>query len=195
MKKILAIALAVVFMFALAIPAFAVDYTREEEAAWDSELATGNVTPSTDIIYNVGGSYIVTVPAGFTVDSDSVSNQFVSASNVLIPKGKVLTVSLDSTNNYKLKYVADASADEIAYTVTKKQTGVDDTAVAAADGSIVLTVNAGGVATAADGASAGTTELVFDFADRVNARYQGQYKDTITFTVAIATYTPPQQNG
>ncbi len=177
MKKIIALALALVFAFALAVPAFAEDPQVSDTQDYDTELEGGS--QDIDVVYNVGGSYIVTVPAGFTVTADEVTEE-VSATEVLIMAGQVLTVALDSTNGFKLNYVENASADYIDYTVSVDGSEIDDE-------DVVLTVNEGGVADAEDGASSGSVELVFDFSDKENARYQGQYKDTITFTVAVTT--------
>ena len=59
MKKFIALAIAVVMLAALAVPAFATDY----------ESTAGDATGSTVVTYGVGSSYILVVPATVAVGS------------------------------------------------------------------------------------------------------------------------------
>ncbi len=61
MKKFLSIALAVVMMFAICIPAFATDITKNTDQTAQAEVVT--VFDETK-----DWSYTVTIPAGVTVD-------------------------------------------------------------------------------------------------------------------------------
>ena len=79
MKKILSLVLALVFMFALAIPAFA------ETETLNSSNASHDVTAT----YNVGQGYTVTIPSAIAFDANKTASETVTVSNVFINADKI----------------------------------------------------------------------------------------------------------
>lgn len=167
MKKILSLALALVFMFALAIPAFAAD-----PATLNSASSSKDVTAT----YNVGEGYTVTIPSGITFSAEKTANETVTVSNVYINANKKVVVTLKAAGEdtaFELKYDNDA----LTYTVKTNLGNGDATTAIAATGGTVVEVNAGTVTGA-------TAALAFQITE--DAIYQGEYTDTLTFSVTVA---------
>ena len=91
MKKLLILVLAVVMLCSVSVTAFAADL--------DEDNKVGTVTVS----YGVAEGYVVTIPTDVIVSTAGVEAS-LSASSVLIPDGKTLTVSVTSANNFTLAY-------------------------------------------------------------------------------------------
>ena len=122
--------------------------------------------PSTSVTYSVDPTYTVTIPATVRLGETAT----VSAENVVLEKGKQVTVKLTATdgenNAFTLKTQEGAV---IAYTVAdeSKTYAVSDT---------VLSVDP-------VTADRGTKELRFSAAEA--AKYAGSYTGTVTFTVSV----------
>lgn len=158
MKKIIALAIAIVMMAALAVPAFAAP------TVLTNNPGTGNMT----VTYAVTGEYTVTIPDAAVVDSDDVTVSV--AAGALLASGTQIkvTVSPSTGNAWTLVNSADEE-DTLAYTIKNGENAI-------AVGGTVLTHAAGKTA---------ATEVALSF-DLVNAATKaGTYSQTITFTVAV----------
>lgn len=156
MKKLLTLVLAVMMLCSVSVTAFAAD------------LDEGNNVGTMTVSYGVAEGYVVTIPADVTVSTAGVETT-LSASSVLLPDGKTLTVSVASTNNFNLKY----AGSQIPYTVSVgeiKQTSATFTALSITSGttsdSVKLTFK--------------TTD-----ADIAKATKSGNHTDTLTFTCGV----------
>lgn len=160
MKKIISLALAVMMIATMSVTAFAATI----------ENGTGTV----EVTYGVSESYTVTIPADITLTANQESDMEISASDVVIPYGNELTVSISSTNYTDSKwYLVEAAntANKLEYSVKNGENAV-------ASGDTILTVAAG---TAENQTVNLTTKLVG------TATHSGTYKDTLTFSVSVAS--------
>lgn len=164
MKKIITLALAAVMVLSASATAFAADTVIDPE----SEPKNGN----TEITYNVAPTYTVTIPDTVNLDTatSTANNMNITASNVVIPKGKQLVVKLTGTSGTdNALTVKTAEGAEITYTITKDATNV-------AVGDTVLAVNP-------ETANNGSSTLKFIAPDSVT--FAGVYSGTVTFTVSV----------
>lgn len=160
MKKIISLALAVMMIATMSVTAFAATI----------ENGTGTV----EVTYGVSESYTVIIPADITLTANQESDMEISASDVVIPYGNELTVSISSTNYTDSKwYLVEAAntANKLEYSVKNGENAV-------ASGDTILTVAAG---TAENQTVNLTTKLVG------TATHSGTYKDTLTFSVSVAS--------
>ena len=153
MKKLFALILASALMATLSVTAFAADY----DTAGDKGM---NVT------YSVAPAYTVTIPETVTIGADG-TEKTVSAEDVVVEKGKYVSVSLAADNDFT---VATAEGAELTYTVTANDDNV-------AAGGEILAVNP------TDGKT-GTATVTFDI-DETKIQYAGTYTGTATFTIAV----------
>ena len=163
MKKIIALALVLVFTIALAVPAFAADITGV-----DSNDALSNGTNNeAKVTYDVAGSYTVSVPATLVADGAA---QEVSAANVVLYRNTQLVVTV--TYSGFLKVDGDA-ATNLAYTINKAGGAVITSATDA-----IFSITAGGSKTATQNIEA-----------KINGipGFAGNYTDSITFNVTISS--------
>ena len=156
MKKLLILVLAVVMLCSVSVTAFAADL--------DEDNKVGTVTVS----YGVAEGYVVTIPTDVIVSTAGVEAS-LSASSVLIPDGKTLTVSVTSANNFTLAYAGST----IPYTVSVgevEQTAASFTALSLASGT-----------------TSGDVTLTFKTTeeDVANATKSGSHTDILTFTCAV----------
>ena len=151
MKKLFAVILAVALMVTMSATAFATDY----DTAGDKGVT---------VTYSVAPTYIVSIPADVTIDGNATT---ISAENVVVEKGKYVSVSLADDNNF---VVSTAEGAELSYTVT-----ANGAAVAA--GGEILAVNP------ADGKT-GSASITFAI-DESAIQYAGTYTGTATFVVAV----------
>lgn len=172
MKKLLSIALAVVMMMAVCVPAFAAEIT---EADPTPDATTGAQTAQADVVTtydeNADWSYTVTIPAGVTVDWNDTSAQAMTysvESQLLI--GASLKVSVAADNAGVM--TATGTTDTLTYTLA----GGDEVEFPA--------VNAAN--TTAPGVVGGTNASV-TIADFSGVAV-GAYTGTLTYTV---TYVAP----
>ena len=151
MKKLFALLLAITMMATLSVTVFAADY----DTAGDKGM---NVT------YSVNPGYTVTIPTDVTIDGNSTT---ISAENVVVEKGKYVSVTLADDNDFTVRTQQGA---ELSYTVTANGANV-------AAGGEILAVNP------ADGKT-GTATVTFDI-DETAIQYAGTYTGSATFTIAV----------
>ena len=165
MKRLFLISAIVLSLCAMA-PVFAASITEE-----------GEQTGTMDITYGVASGYTVTIPADLILEGTTAETSTVSATNVKIPYGTSLKVTISSDNYDGGWYLVDedATANKVEYTI-------EDTNGEIAEDGIVLEVQAG----AAD--LKGSNELTFQVP--VEPTKAGDYKDTLSFTVAVSAYDP-----
>ena len=163
MKKILAVVLAAAMIMSMTTAVFA-DTTIE-----------GN-SGTTDVTYETKESYTVTIPADVKFDESYYYDDEVKVTNALLAESRILTVTVDSANGYKLKY----GNSEIAYTLTG-----DD--LITEDNRTVLTVKSGIKVT-----DVREQELDFETSEEAvkAATLAGEHKDTLTFTVYVEDDSP-----
>lgn len=156
MKKLLALVLAVLMLCSVSVTAFAAD------------LDKGNSVGSMTVSYGVEDGYVVTIPADVVVNTTGVE-KMLSASSVLLPDGKTLTVSISSANDFKLDY----AGSKIPYTVSIGSTEQTN-----------ATFNALSITS---GTTSGSVKLIFKTtdADIAKATKSGNHTDTITFTCGV----------
>ena len=151
MKKLFAIILTVAMLATMSITAFATDYTTEGDKGMT-------------ITYSVAPTYTVTIPTDVTINGSSTT---ISADDVVVEKGKYVSVSLDADNDFT---VTTAQGATLTYTVT-----ANSTAISAGDE--ILAVNP-------EDAANGSVTVVFAI-DESAIQYAGTYTGTATFTVAV----------
>ena len=151
MKKLFALILAVAMLATMSITALAVDYTTEGDK---------NMT----VTYSVAPTYTVTIPTDVTINGASTT---ISAENVVVEKGKYVSVSLDVDNDFT---VATAQGATLCYTVTANDVAIDA-------GDEILAINPAS-------ASSGAVTVTFAI-DESAIQYAGTYTGTATFTVAV----------
>ena len=151
MKKLLALILAIALMATLSVTAFAADY----DTAGDKGMT---------VTYSVAPAYTVTIPTDVTIDGNSTA---ISAENVVVEKGKYVSVSLADDNDFTVRTQQGA---ELSYTVT-----ANGEAVAAGDE--ILAVNP------TDG-KIGSAAVTFAI-DESAIKYAGTYTGTATFTISV----------
>ena len=151
MKKLFALILAIVLMATMSVSAFAADY----DTAGDKDMT---------VTYSVDPAYTVTIPTDVTIDGNAAT---ISAQDVVVEKGKYVSVSLAADNDFTVKTTEGA---ELTYTVTANGADV-------AAGGEILAVNP------ADGKT-GSASVTFDI-DESAIVYAGTYTGTATFTVAV----------
>ena len=151
MKKLLALILAITMMATLSVTAFAADYDT-----------TGN--KGMNVTYSVAPAYTVTIPTDVTIDGNSTT---ISAENVVVEKGKYVSVTLADDNDFTVRTQQGAELD---YTVTANGANV-------AAGDEILAVNP------TDG-EAGSATVTFAI-DESDIQYAGTYTGSATFTIAV----------
>jgi len=117
MKKLFALLLAITMMATLSVTAFAAEYDTEGDKGM-------NVT------YSVNPGYTVTIPPTVTIGENGTTAE-VSAADVVVEKGKYVSVTLAADNNFT---VTSGEGATLTYTVTKGEETV-------AAGGEILAVN------------------------------------------------------
>ena len=151
MKKLFALILAITMMATLSVTAFAADYNT-----------TGN--KGMNVTYSVPEFYYVTIPTDVTIDGNSTT---ISAEDVVVEKGRYVSVTLAENNNFTVKTTEGA---ELTYTVKNGEAEV-------AAGGEILAVNP------TDGKT-GSANITFDI-DESAIKYAGTYTGSATFTIAV----------
>ena len=100
MKKLFAIILTVAMLATLSVTALADDYTTEGDKGMT-------------ITYSVAPTYTVTIPTDVTINGSSTT---ISADDVVVEKGKYVSVSLDADNDFT---VTTAQGATLTYTVAE----------------------------------------------------------------------------
>lgn len=151
MKKLFALILTVAMLATMSITAFATDYTTEGDKGMT-------------VTYSVAPTYTVTIPTDVTINGSSTT---ISADDVVVEKGKYVSVSLDADNDFT---VTTAQGATLTYTVT-----VNSAAISAGDE--ILAVNPADT-------DNGSVTVMFAI-DESAIQYAGTYTGTATFTVAV----------
>ena len=156
MKKLFSVILALVLLCSASVTVFADGLNQENNV--------GSVTVS----YGVSESYVVTIPADIVISTTGVEST-LSASSVLIPDGKTLTVSATSKNGYNLEY----ANSKIPYSVLVNETKQTEATF------IALSV--------VSGSTSGNATLVFKTTDEdiAKATKSGNHTDVLTFNCTI----------
>ena len=188
MKKIFAIALVIVMMAAISIPAFAanVDHDGNENAVNAYESAT-------TIEYGVKQSYTVSIPETIVLDKSEadgkrsgtgaivVSDAYIAANVDLVLSVTSAKTDKETDARWLLKDSKDTGATDVEYTITSVQTQGDAEAITydkvAKEGTILSV----GSAVAFEDATATLTFLA-DKTMQVTT-----YEDKLTFTVNIVS--------
>ncbi len=173
MKKIIAIAMAIVMMMAIAVPAFAAGANPVTQETADQYGTADVYTKTTNANGEDVWSYTVTIPADLEIswgDTGEKDMTYSVESQLLI--GATLTVSV--TGNGTMS--ATGTTETLAYTLT----GGDAVEFSA--------VNAAG--TTAPGVTGG--ENVKVAITSFDGKPVGAYRDTLTFTVV---YEAPDANA
>ena len=179
MKKILAIALAVLMLAALAVPAFAVDDVtiKQDSTLEGGAKVTGTVTPVT---YGVKQTYTITLPSAIEFGYDTTATSSITAKEVVITGNLSLQIYVASDNNFKM--VADG-CDAVPYVMSAKVGDTTTEFKTDNHSAVVLEVAASKEAAKA---AEGTAELTFTTPGTSQA---GDYEDNLTFTIEIDTPT------
>ncbi len=160
MKKIIAIAMALVMMMAVAVPAFAADLSAK-----DTDSGEVIITTSTDKADGSDGDwYVVTIPADTTIAWGAESTELAYAAETHLLYGKTLNVKVTSAD-YVMTYAPEAGVSlDLAFALS----GDTDADFA------TVTYPAEEKAVSVD-----------ITADEWNSAVVGEYADTLTFTAAI----------
>ena len=158
MKKIFAVLLALVMLFALCVPAFAADATIDQNTV-DGK---GTATVKTDISAVAGdGTFTVSYPAEMYIPWGQPATDFTYTVTSQLKTGKVVQVGVAQNNTV----MTAASTATLAYSISGDITAVKMTAPVVTDVEKTVTVNVAD--TAWDAAAIDT------------------YSDTLTFTATI----------
>lgn len=119
MKKILAVVLSVIMLFAVCVPAFAVHTITDSSAQTaDSKLSTS--TQKED--GTEGASYVVTIPAETTIPWEKAKTLFSYGVKTQLESGKRLAISAESQSGRNV-LVDAAGENELPYTFSRTNGG------------------------------------------------------------------------
>ena len=200
MKKIFALALAIVMMMAIALPAFAAaSATEYSQGNVDNSDAPANTTipDSMELEYGVAQTYVITIPEDISFTSATLKDvkRTVKADDVVIAKNEKLEIAVSSRHGWTMadyqednvdKDTATNVSDAVNYWFAK-ETGVTYAADAtqftydAGTDDPILTVNAqtGNINTEGN---SGSVDLYFS--TRGTAQ-EGTFRDYLTFIVDV----------
>ena len=177
MKKIIALVVALVMMAAMAVPAFAAEFTDD----------VVNNAGGTTITYGATQAYTVTVPANFTLAANTDTTATLSVSNYMISATKVLKISVDSENKdtvkntWQLVEVLQEGASELTGAANVPYTIKVGGESIVPNSAVVLTLKTANGQNGADGEQVDSI-LTFNTAGTSQV---AKFQDTITFSVAI----------
>lgn len=158
MKKLFAVLMAMIMAFSICVPSFAVEI--------DNTNTSGNAIAT----YEATSSFKVTIPtyiAPSEKDETASANMYsVTASDVFIPDGNQLTVTVDYDG-----ILTDRNGVEIPYKLFSGGSEVTN-------GQKIITKDAGN--------PDDTATVNFSATVQAEPRYAGTYTDTITFNAAVA---------
>ena len=197
MKKIIALALAILMMAAIAVPAMA---TKDFDA--DANVVDDGTDFNQSIVeLGVSGGYTITIPVTIDFDRETLQGEAtITASAVKIAGDQTLSVSVSSE-----QYHADDPEldDDFATWVLEDVAGNSDdvyymiynTSVAegnkVANEGVILQVSKADSFTGADVTTGFTDSVVLKLTTEGTSQV-GTYQDTLTFTAAVVG---PQNNG
>ena len=160
MKKILAIAMAIVMMMAIAVPAFAANLSAKDTDAGDVIITT-----STDKADGTDGDwYIVTIPADTTIAWGEESTELKYSAETHLLYGKTLDVDVTSAD-YVMTYAPEANVVlDLAFALNGDvDVNFATVTYPAVEKSVTVDITA----------------------DAWNNAVVGEYADTLTFSAAI----------
>ena len=166
MKKILSIAMALVMMFAVCVPAFAADLNVKDTDAGDVIFTTstqkdtdGDGVPDSD-----GDWYVVTIPADTTIAWGAESTELKYSAETHLLYGKTLDVDVTSVD-YIMTYAPEANvALDLAFALSGDvDVNFATVTYPAVEKAISVDITA----------------------DAWNHAVVGEYADTLTFSAAI----------
>ena len=160
MKKILAIAMAIVMMMAIAVPAFAANLSAKDTDAGDVIITT-----STDKADGTDGDwYIVTIPADTTIAWGEESTELKYSAETHLLYGKTLDVDVTSAD-YVMTYAPEANVVlDLAFALNGDvDVNFATVTYPAVEKSVTVDITA----------------------DAWNYAVVGEYADTLTFSAAI----------
>ncbi len=160
MKKILAIAMAIVMMMAIAVPAFAANLSAKDTDAGDVIITT-----STDKADGTDGDwYIVTIPADTTIAWGAESTELKYSAETHLLYGKTLDVDVTSAD-YVMTYAPEANVVlDLAFALNGDvDVNFATVTYPAVEKSVTVDITA----------------------DAWNNAVVGEYADTLTFSAAI----------
>ena len=136
----------------------------------------GSDTGDTNIQYIVDESYIVTIPSDVNFNTDLSGSGTVEASDVLLPDGKQLTVTMKSNNGYGTSFnltCGTSPVSSIPYSITVGGTSVSE--------------NPFPVLTVPEGTTSKSVALTFVTTDAniAKATKSGSHTDTLTFKCEV----------
>lgn len=157
MKKLFAVFMAMLIVFSICVPSFAVEI--------DNTNASGNAIAT----YEANSSFKVTIPtyiAPSEKDETASANMYsVTASDVFIPDGNQLTVTVDYDG-----ILTDRNGVEIPYKLFSGGSEVTN-------GQKIIAKDAGN--------PDDTATVNFSAAVQAEPRYAGTYTDTVTFNISV----------
>ena len=184
MKKFIALALVIIMMAAIAVPAMAADKTVDQDSTGTDR------TPTTLVTFGVTDGYTVTVPATVEFGTNLFTETTVSAEDVIIPGNKVLQVKIASdTTAGKTAFtmVATNGSDPVEYKVSTSFDFENGTYAEATDvctnGTVVLEVVSNQTDDEDNVTLAKSATLYFG---TPGTNQSGDYSDTLTFSVDLA---------
>ena len=124
MKKVLAIVLSVIMMFAVCVPAFAVTtITDKAPAIVDGKQATDSLlkTSTEKEDGTDGASYVVTIPAETIIPWEKVKTLFSYSVKTQLEAGKRLAISAASQSG--ANELVDAAGNKLPYSFSKTNGG------------------------------------------------------------------------
>ena len=189
MKKIIALALALVMMAAIAVPVF---------AASESFTADATLTNQTTVKYGVSQTYTVTIPETITISDAQATTAEVSASNVKIAGDKSLRLVVSSTqyddendtwvlidqNKNEDVSISDPVDYMITYPVTVDETTTDTDVVSGT--TQILVVSSKVVYDDETGDPIGNSGAVTLKFTTEGTSQVGDFQDKLTFSVTIS---------
>ncbi len=176
MKRIIAIAMAIVMMMAIAVPAFAAGVNPITNETADQYGTADVYTKTTNADGEEVWFYTVEIPADLEIswgDKEAKNMTYKVESQLLI--GATLTVSVAGSGEMS----ATGTTEKLAYTLT----GGDAVEFSAVNAANTTGVNADGTGIV-DGENVKVQITTFD------GKPVGAYRDTLTFTVEYEAPTP-----
>ena len=197
MKKIIALALAILMMAAIALPAMADDDVTEPVIATDLANQVDK-TAQTQVTFGVTDRYTVTVPSVVAFGTDLSKTATISATDVVVAADQKLQVKIASATAYDydgegeneavakeawtLVETSQNGSAAVAYKVALAADTEEEEATALINDDVVLTV----VSNQTDGQGTVTRALSATLYFSTDGTTQsGSYADVLTFTTAV----------
>lgn len=138
-------------------------------SAYANEIDSDGGTGDTTVVYGVEQTFTLNIPSEVTLQKGEETTGSISVSNVVIPYGETLTVTM-SSENYSNGWRLKCGSAALSYDI--KADGASLT-----DGQAVLTVAAGN--------TAGVSKEL-SFAVQSEESVAGEYTDTLRFTASVS---------